>query len=117
MILGLTTMERRLRRSHFQGEESRPASSLIAEQRNRARFLPFSALRVGMTGHLQDSEGSPQLVLVQVPRENCRDASLRSVQSHVIPAKAGIQFLLDMDPRLRGGDEKDFHFLEWAKGP
>ena len=47
-------------------------------------------------------------------RGNCGDSSLRpgpggpglrSVESHVIPAKAGIQFLPDMDPRLRGGDE------------
>jgi hypothetical protein len=37
--------------------------------------------------------------------------------NHVIPAKAGIQFLPDMDPRFRGGDGKDFHFLGWAKGP
>jgi hypothetical protein len=40
-----------------------------------------------------------------------------SVEDHVIPAKAGIHFLPDVDPRLRGGDEKHFHFLGWAKGP
>jgi hypothetical protein len=34
--------------------------------------------------------------------------SLRSVESHVIPAKAGIQFLPDMDPRFRGGDVLTF---------
>jgi len=33
-------------------------------------------------------------------------ASLR--ESHVIPAKAGIQFLPDMDPRFRGGDVLTF---------
>jgi len=31
-----------------------------------------------------------------------------SVESHVIPAKAGIQFLPDMDPRFRGGDALTF---------
>jgi hypothetical protein len=31
-----------------------------------------------------------------------------SVGSHVIPAKAGIQFLPDMDPRFRGGDVLTF---------
>jgi hypothetical protein len=31
-----------------------------------------------------------------------------SVESHVIPAKAGIQFLPDMGPRLRGGDALTF---------
>jgi hypothetical protein len=31
-----------------------------------------------------------------------------SVESHVIPAKAGIQFLPDMDPRFRGGDVLTF---------
>jgi len=36
---------------------------------------------------------------------------------HVIPAKAGIHFVGNVDPRLRGGDEKDFHFLGLAKGP
>jgi hypothetical protein len=30
------------------------------------------------------------------------------VESHVIPAKAGIQFLRDMDPRFRGGDVLTF---------
>jgi hypothetical protein len=33
---------------------------------------------------------------------------LRFVESHVIPAKAGIQFLPDMDPRFRGGDVLTF---------
>jgi hypothetical protein len=37
--------------------------------------------------------------------------------NHVIPAKAGIHFVRNVDPRLRGGDEKDFHFLGRAKGP
>jgi hypothetical protein len=31
-----------------------------------------------------------------------------SVESHVIPAKAGIQFLPDMDPRFRGGEVLTF---------
>jgi hypothetical protein len=31
-----------------------------------------------------------------------------SVESHVIPAKAGIQFLADMEPRFRGGDVLTF---------
>ena len=33
-----------------------------------------------------------------------RDSLLRSVESHVIPAKAGIHFA-EMDPRFRGGDD------------
>jgi hypothetical protein len=33
-----------------------------------------------------------------------RDSSLPSVESHVIPAKAGIQ-IGEVDPRLRGGDD------------
>jgi hypothetical protein len=41
----------------------------------------------------------------------------RSVESDVIPAKAGIQFPSDMDPRLRGGDVLNFHFYGWASGP
>ena len=49
-------------------------------------------------------EGSPQLLLLQLLAKNCRDASLRSVGSHVIPAQAGIQ-LGEVDPRLGGGDE------------
>jgi hypothetical protein len=36
------------------------------------------------------------------------DSSLCSVESHVIPAKAGIQFFPDMDPRFRGGDVLSF---------
>jgi hypothetical protein len=35
-------------------------------------------------------------------------ARVRSVESHVIPAKAGIQLLPDMDPRFRGGDVLTF---------
>ena len=31
-----------------------------------------------------------------------------SLESHVIPAKAGIQFLPDRDPRFRGGDVLTF---------
>ena len=31
-----------------------------------------------------------------------------SVESHVIPAEAGIQFFLDVDPRFRGGDVLTF---------
>jgi len=34
-----------------------------------------------------------------------------SVVSHVIPAKAGIQFLLDVDPCFRGGDVLTFTFM------
>jgi hypothetical protein len=48
------------------------------------------------------------------------DRALRSPENHpnhVIPAKAGIHFVRNVDPRLRGGDEKGFHFLGWAKGP
>ena len=36
------------------------------------------------------------------------EAHGNSVESHVIPAKAGIQFLPDMDPRFRGGDVLTF---------
>jgi hypothetical protein len=39
-------------------------------------------------------------------RERCRELG-----------GTGHQFLPDMDPRFRGGDEKDFHFLGWAAGP
>jgi hypothetical protein len=48
-----------------------------------------------------------------------------SVESHVIPAKlvlresgaAEIHFVRNVDPRLRGGDDRDFHFLGWVAGP
>jgi len=40
--------------------------------------------------------------------------SLRPVESHVIPEKAGIRFA-QVDPRFRGGDDVyDFHFNAWA---
>jgi len=43
-------------------------------------------------------------------REQKQDSSLRSVESQVIPAKAGIHFA-EVDPRFRGGDDGyDFHF-------
>jgi hypothetical protein len=58
----------------------------------------------------QDAEKPLQLV-IPIPQSRERnlaletddlgDSSLRSLESHVIPAKAGIQ----MDPRLRGGDQ------------
>jgi hypothetical protein len=32
---------------------------------------------------------------------------LPSVESHVIPAQAGIHFFWEMDPRFRGGDEEE----------
>jgi hypothetical protein len=35
---------------------------------------------------------------------NCSDSSLRSLESHVIPAEEGIHFA-EMDPRFRGGDD------------
>jgi hypothetical protein len=49
----------------------------------------------GVTGGIFISSGGPK-------------AHENSVESHVIPAKAGIQFFQDMDPRLRGGDGVTF---------
>jgi len=46
-----------------------------------------------------------------------RDSSLHSIESHVIPAKAGIHFA-EVDPRFRGGDDSyDFHLCAWTAGP
>jgi hypothetical protein len=45
------------------------------------------------------------------------EAHENSVESHVIPAKAGIQ-LSEVDPRLGGGDDgQDFHVYGWTAGP
>jgi hypothetical protein len=43
-----------------------------------------------------------------------RDSSLH--ESHVIPAKVGIQFLPDMDPRFRGGDVLAFISMAGPEG-
>jgi hypothetical protein len=43
-----------------------------------------------------------------------QDSSLRSVESHVIPADAGIHFA-EVDPRFRGGD--DGHDFVCVRGP
>jgi hypothetical protein len=48
--------------------------------------------------------------LVSIPRTA---GILRfAVESHVIPAKAGIQFFFHMDPRFRGGDVLTFISLD-----
>jgi hypothetical protein len=56
------------------------------------------------------SEASLQLSASSPAKYNYGDPLLRSVERHVIPAKAGIHFA-EMDPRLRGDDDGyDFHF-------
>jgi hypothetical protein len=53
-------------------------------------IAPWKALRAGCPrSDFHRTEGALHLF----SSANCRDASLRSLESHVIPAKAGIQFV------------------------
>jgi hypothetical protein len=59
---------------------------------------------VGLCHSERSEESRPESFVQRAGRES----SLRSLESLVFPAKAGIQFVPDMDPRFRGGDVLTF---------
>jgi hypothetical protein len=50
----------------------------------------------------------PEALFEEVKHSLFADATNRPLIACVIPAKAGIHFLPDMDPRFRGGDVLTF---------
>jgi hypothetical protein len=58
-----------------------------------------------------------RMILMSSGGPQAHEYSPENRPKHVIPLKGGIQFVRNVDPRLLGGDEKDFHFLGWAESP
>jgi hypothetical protein len=72
------------------------------------------------------AEGLAFALVILSAAKNPRSCSWTlKLRSFFAPSKAtsfprkreSIFLWTDLDPRLRGGEEKDYHFLGWAAGP